>query len=291
MRNDTEITGQFDSTLIRDWAVELKLAGKSRHTLTAYKQAANSYLSFSGGDISRSTVRGWLDSISGMAPSSRQTYLSIVRIFLSWLIDEGELTADPSVGLKTAKVTTPPVNPLAADELAAILRVVQGDNRDEAIMHTLMSTGMRISECAGMLLDNTDLEKQEALIFGKGAKWRTVHLDDQACRSISRYIRQDRRKHRYAALPQLWLCQRGAFHSAGLDAMIRRAAERAGVKDLHAHRFRHTFADQWLSEGRSESGLMTLAGWTSRAMVDRYSKGRATERALDEAKLFKRGAR
>jgi len=54
-----------------------------------------------------------------------------------------------------------------------------------------MSSGMRISECAGILLENVNMDKQTALILGKGAKWRLVPFDDKAALAVSRYVRRE----------------------------------------------------------------------------------------------------
>jgi integrase len=52
--------------------------------------------------------------------------------------------------------------------------------------------------------------------------------------------------------------------------ILRRRGARAGVPGLHAHKFRHTFAHQWLADGGQEGDLMRLTGWKARQMVDRY---------------------
>ena len=66
-------------------------------------------------------------------------------------------------------------------------------------------------------------------------------------------------------------------------ALLKRA-ELAGIKDFHPHQLRHTFASRWLGAGGTEGGLMSVAGWSSRDMLDRYSRATASNRALDEAR-------
>jgi integrase len=60
-------------------------------------------------------------------------------------------------------------------------------------------------------------------------------------------------------------------------------AGRAGVKHFHLHMLRHTFVTRWLNAGGSEQSLMSLAGWSNRAMLDHYTKASASERAVEEA--------
>ena len=57
-----------------------------------------------------------------------------------------------------------------------------------------------------------------------------------------------------------------------------------GIKGFHLHLLRHTAATRWLRAGGSEGGLMAVAGWKSREMMDRYVGASASERAADEAR-------
>ena len=56
------------------------------------------------------------------------------------------------------------------------------------------------------------------------------------------------------------------------------------MKGFHLHLLRHTAATRWLRAGGSEQGLMTVAGWSSRAMLDRYTGASAAERAAAESR-------
>ena len=60
-------------------------------------------------------------------------------------------------------------------------------------------------------------------------------------------------------------------------------AIKAGVTGFHPHRCRHSAAHRWLAAGGSEGGLQAMAGWSSPAMLARYTRARASERATDEA--------
>ena len=63
----------------------------------------------------------------------------------------------------------------------------------------------------------------------------------------------------------------------------------AGIDDFHPHLLRHTAATRWLAAGGSEGGLMAIAGWRQRQMLDRYTAATASERAADEAKRLRLG--
>ncbi len=63
--------------------------------------------------------------------------------------------------------------------------------------------------------------------------------------------------------------------------IVTRRAGEAGLTGVHPHRFRHTFAHEWLSAGGNEGDLMQLSGWRSRSMLTRYASSAAAERARE----------
>jgi integrase len=67
--------------------------------------------------------------------------------------------------------------------------------------------------------------------------------------------------------------------SSGVSDIIQRRARQAGIEGLHPHSLRHAFAHAWLAGGGNEGDLMSLAGWRSRTMLQRYAAERSGERA------------
>jgi integrase len=107
---------------------------------------------------------------------------------------------------------------------------------------------------------------------------------------LDRYIRL-RGKHKLGHQAALWLPTRaaGSFGYTSLRRALRHRAELAGIPNFHPHVLRHTAATRWLAAGGSEGGLMAVAGWRQRQMLDRYTAATAAERAADEAKRLRLG--
>jgi integrase len=152
------------------------------------------------------------------------------------------------------------------------------DRRDLAIIHLFISTPCRRSEIANLEIADVNIPGRQIQILRKGRRHGVVPFGPTAAQALDRYLRS-RKKHRWAPLPRLWIAQKGAMTSNGLAQVLERRCQMAGLPKLHLHQFRHTFAHEWLRGGGSEGDLMTLAGWTSRAMLKRYGSMLADERA------------
>ena len=159
------------------------------------------------------------------------------------------------------------------------------DRRDEAMVRLMAETGMRAGEVIGLGVDDVDLTRGLVTVRrGKGGKGRVAPFGAQTGIAIDRYIRM-RRGHALADTPPLWLGDRSkGLNYDGLHKTLGYRAELAGLKGFHPHLLRHTAASRWLAAGGSEGGLMAVAGWATRDMIDRYTRSTASDRAAAEAR-------
>ena len=209
--------------------------------------------------------------------------------FAAWLHAEGELDTNPLLGLQPPKLDTKVTDALTGDELKALIKACAGkdlrERRHEAIVRLMAETGMRAGEVIALQTADIDMTRGLATVRrGKGAKGRIVPFGLKTGTAIDRYIRA-RSSHLRADSAQLWVGDRGkGFSYDGLYVALRYRAQIAGIDRFHPHLLRHTAATRWLAAGGSEGGLMAVAGWARRDMIDRYTAATASERAAAEAR-------
>ena len=293
--------------LARSWQLALRAERKSPQTLKAYGDGVRFYLAWcaehDAEPLVRASLSAWVADLldDDAAPATARARQLAVRRFSAWLAEEGEIPADPFLGVKAPKLDERVIEPLTADQLRSLLKAcvppkgaTQAEalrhRRDEAIIRLMLETGARAGEIVALMVADVDLTRGAAVVRrGKGGKGRVVPIGPEVCLAVDRYLRL-RRGHRLAESPDLWLGDRGKGFS--YDALHKTLAERArvaGIEGFHPHLLRHTAAHRWLAAGGSESGLMAVAGWTRPDMLVRYTRAQASARAADEARSLNLG--
>lgn len=294
-------------TLAQSWALALRAERKSPQTLKSYGEGVRQFLDWCEASevepFLRSSLTAWVAGLldGGAAASTARSRQLAVRRFSSWLDEEGEIDADPFLGVKAPKLDQQVIEPLSDDELRALIKacaVPKGADpkealrhrRDEAIVRFMLETGTRAGEVVA--LGVADLKLAEGLATvrrGKGGKGRVVPIGPEASLALDRYLRL-RRHHRLADGPDLWLGDRGKrFTYDALHKSLKERATAAGITGFHPHKLRHTAAHRWLAAGGSEGGLMAVAGWARPDMLMRYTRAQASARAAEEAKRLNLG--
>lgn len=289
------------AALLPSWELALRAERKSPQTVKSYGDGVRGFLRWCEDNhhtpaLERALVTGYVaDLLDGGAEAATARARQLgVRRFSAWLAEEGEIDADPLLGLKAPKLDTKVTESLTDDELRGLLKACAGkdfrDRRDDAIIRLMLETGARAGEVVALGVADVDLPRGVVTIRrGKGGKGRIAPIGAHTARAIDRYLRA-RRTHRLADTPALWLGDRGkqlAYY--GLRDTLAYRAELAGIKGFHPHLMRHTAASRWLAAGGSEGGLMAVAGWSRRDMIDRYTAATASERAAAEARTLNLG--
>ncbi len=285
----------------------LRAEGKSEKTIYSYSLSVrllSEYLEERGHDLSvdvaKDDIRDFIaeqgrprlivDSLgrkhrSG-SPATALVRFKSLQQFFRHCVEEGELEVSPMGGMRAPKTDEVPV-PIVSDEvLTALLKARSGksfvDRRDAAILRVFLDTGCRRAEVTNLRCADIDLETQKIRVVGKGNKIRTSVFGLKAAQALDRYLRileRDYPERMSDPDGYLWIGRQGPMSTSGITDVLHRMCTDAGVPRLHWHQFRHTFAHQWLAHGGNEGDLMSLAGWDSRSMLDRYAKSAQVERA------------
>ncbi|MDO0976962.1 tyrosine-type recombinase/integrase [Mycolicibacterium frederiksbergense] len=284
--------------LLPSWQLHLRAERKSPATISSYTWGVEAFLKWcartaTAPELDKATVQTFLTSLldEGAEPATARARYAALRRYAVWLADEGEITSNPLDGMKPPKLDAKVTASLSDTQLKALIAVCKGkdfiDRRDEAVVRLMAETGVRAGELLAMQVGDVDLPKGSAIVRkGKGGKGRVVPFGAAAASALDRYVRI-RRTHRLADTPTLWLGGGGQkFGYHGLDAAMKRRAEAAGIDGFHLHLLRSTAATRWLRAGGSEQGLMAVAGWSTRSMLDRYTSASASERAAAEARTL-----
>jgi site-specific recombinase XerD len=293
--------------LAESWQLALRAERKSPQTLKAYSDGVRFYLTWCADrevePLTRASLNLWVAGLldGGAAPSTARARQLAVRRFASWLADEGELLADPLLGVKAPKLDEKVIEPLSDDDLRALIKAcappkgaepkeAMRHRRDEAIVRVMLETGLRAGEVVDLQVLDVDLSNGMLTIRrGKGGRGRTAPIGPEASLAVDRYLRH-RRTHRLAGSDDLWLGDRGKrFTYDALHKTLGERAALAGLVGFHPHKLRHTAAHRWLAAGGSEGGLMAVAGWTRPDMLMRYTKAQASARAAEEARKLNLG--
>lgn len=285
------------AALLKSWTLALRAERKSPSTVTSYREGVLAFLrwcesSRTTPELTRATVVVFISALldGGAQPATARSRHMALRRFAAWLADEGEIDENPLLSVKPPKLDTKVTEALTDDQLKALIKACRGkdflERRDEAVVRFMAETGVRAGELLGMSVPaDIDLTRGMATVRrGKGGRGRVVPFGPQTAAALDRYMRA-RRTHRLAETGPLWLgggSQGFGYH--GLDLAMKKRAAAAGIDRFHLHLMRSTAATRWLRAGGSEQGLMSVAGWSTRSMIDRYTGASASERAATEAR-------
>jgi integrase/recombinase XerD len=212
-------------------------------------------------------------------------YWSFLRSLFGFLVSQNLIVENVALGLKEPEFESPEIRPFSEADVRAFLlhakrvKTVEGRSwvrvmarRDEAIILVLLDTGMRIGELCRLTIGDVNLNSGEIYIkpfrTRRKTKSRTLHIANSATRSLWRYLvgRNDANTDEFVFLSE----NNQPLTRQSIYKNFEDIGRRAGVKPANPHRFRHTFAIQFLRNGGNPFTLQRILGHSTFDMVKRY---------------------
>lgn len=225
-------------------------------------------------------VRAYLASLSKHnRKSSIGRKLAALKGFFRYLLREKKIQSDPLAWISTPKQEKPLPAFLSVDDVFLLLGGIQGDGllaiRDRAILETLYSTGVRVSELVGLDWHDVDFQLGIIRVVGKGLKERIVPIGEMALKTLRNYGDEQAIKWRRAAKGEtpVFLNHRGGrITTRSIGRVVEKYLKAAGIAvRMGPHGLRHTFATHLLNGGADLRVIQELLGHASLSTTQRYT--------------------
>jgi integrase/recombinase XerC/integrase/recombinase XerD len=202
-------------------------------------------------------------------------HVRTLRAFFSWLTKEEFIQQNPATGLKPPKLGHKVITILSHEEINAIISTLNpkqtSDVCNQAVIMMLLDTGLRIGEIIKLRMDDLHLDGGIVKVMGKGKKERFVPIGSNSQKLLQRYLFRYRPQQSNPQNDYVFLSTRGNLLTENsVKLMFARLARRSGVKRLHAHLCRHTFATKFLINGGDVFLLQQILGHPTLEMVRHY---------------------
>ncbi len=244
----TEINQQLLNRFLED----KRLIGLSEKTLEYYRTSMIRFLDYTqkGVDsITADDVRNFFEYLLEERHAAKTTIDNNRRIFNSfynYCVVNGLLYKNPLKRIDAVKGIKKIKKPFSNKEII-VMRENIPNKRDEAIFELLLSSGMRVGELVRLNKKDLNMTNCTVIVHGKGDKQREVFFNDLAKHKIETYLstRTDDEPALFVSMHKPYK----RFNISGVERAMRSIGEKAGVNDVHPHRFRRTFSTKLLHKG------------------------------------------
>lgn len=247
--------------------------------LTQYLSASHEKISPS--DITLKDLQNFLVWISelGMTTTSQARIVAGIRQFFRYCVIEEISQHDPSILLEAPRLKKALPEVLAYEEIEAIIEQIDlskpEGHRNKAILETMYSCGLRVSEVINLKISKLSLDKDFISLVGKGNKERLIPIGASAIEQIRIYQQNYRNRQTPAKGSEdfLFLNRRGKPLSRVMVFLIlKELASLAGItKNISPHTFRHSFATHLVEGGANLRAVQQMLGHASITTTEIYT--------------------
>lgn len=249
-----------------------RLEGRSKKTIAYYKDMIIRLVEFLDKPILLMTtddIRQFLlHCHNTMKPVSVNNVKRIYSSFFQWLENEEYILKSPVKRIGNIKVDKIIKKPFSITETEK-LRVACDTLRVRAMVEFLLSTGVRVGELTRLNINDVDMQDRSCIVFGKGAKQREVFFNERTSIHLKRYL--DSRDDKNPALWVTYNKPHNRLDISGVSTDLRNLGKKAGVTEVHPHRFRRTMASYAVGHGMKIEQVRVLLGHESIETTQLYA--------------------
>ena len=214
-----------------------------------------------------------------MEATSQARTLSGIRAFYKYLLLENIIVDDPTQLIETPRTTRKLPDTLSIEDIDALINAIdlskpEGE-RNRAMLETLYSCGLRVSELVGLKISQLFFDTGFVRIVGKGNKERLVPIGETAIKRINGYLEFNRKRApiKKEAEDIVFLNKRGAALSRVMVfTIIKNLAQKIGLKkSISPHTFRHSFATHLIEGGADLRAVQEMLGHESITTTEIYT--------------------
>lgn len=247
--------------LLKQYCACLFVDGKSEKTIRQYRRACRKLADAIGKPFTEMGVydiRYYLAcekdrGVSGRSAENTRAYLSA---FFQWMTREDIIPKNPCMNIKPLKYTDQVRLPFSSVEIDALRSACQ-TKKERALIELLLASGIRVSEAVGLSVGDIDTTQMIVHVrHGKGDKERITYLTPVAMTHITAYWTERPEKGTSA----FYNNQHKPLNDGGIRFVLNSIAKRAGVENVHPHRFRRTFASGLAARGMDIQEIQKLMG-------------------------------
>lgn len=220
----------------------------------------------------------WLNE-RGVSPRTQARTISGIKSFYKYLLIEGAIDSDPTALLESPKIGRKLPDVLSMEEIDSLIEAIDlvkaEGQRNKAMLETLYSCGLRVSELVNLKITNLFFEQGFIKVEGKAGKERLVPVSGRAIDEINKYLNNYRKTLKVNKDSEniLFLNRRGAKLSrVMIFTIIKNLSEKVNLdKKISPHTFRHSFATHLINGGADLRAVQEMLGHESILTTEIYT--------------------
>lgn len=263
------------SDVVKQFLEERVAMRYSPYTIRDYKVTFMKFIRHFGdkeiGEIEKRHIIQFLGSQTQVCAKTLRNYHADLSALWQWAVKEGFCNTNPIRQIKAPIPERKSIAPLTKTEILALLEIARQSShpkRNQLLILMLIDTGMRASELCNIRLGDINWVTRHVIVIGKGKKERLIPFSAETAEFLRDYL-----STRTKSVPSqpLFTTNNGTpLDRCGLRNILSELGRQAGISKVHPHRFRHTFAIEFLRNGGNIYSLQKILGHSTLDMVKRY---------------------